>query len=68
MNWQQTTVYTIQEKVEIVLIHAAGMSVWEAAKNRWHPDQPIPYHAITDHLLERFKATGSIHNDPQIAH
>ena len=64
--WQQTTVYMIQERVEIILIHLAHMSLWEAAEeyHRWHPDQSAPHHTTIGRLQERFKATGNI-NDKQ---
>ncbi|KAJ4438594.1 hypothetical protein ANN_14541 [Periplaneta americana] len=55
---------TIPERVEMVLIHAGGLSLREAAEeyHRRHPDQPIPHHRSIGRLMERFKTAGSIHD------
>ncbi|KAJ4439257.1 hypothetical protein ANN_07377 [Periplaneta americana] len=56
--------YTIPERVEMVLIHAGGLSLREAAEeyHRRHPDQPTPHHGSSARLMERFKTAGSIHD------
>ena len=43
--------------MEIVLTHAAGMSLRYVAEeyHRRHPDQTAPHHATIGRLLERFK-------------
>ncbi|KAJ4431781.1 hypothetical protein ANN_20386 [Periplaneta americana] len=48
----------------MVLIHAGGLSLREAAEeyHRRHPDQPTPHHGSIGRLMERFKTTGSIHD------
>ncbi|KAJ4440832.1 hypothetical protein ANN_10678 [Periplaneta americana] len=56
--------YTIPERVEMVLIHVGGLSLWEAAEeyHKRHPDQPTPHHGSIDRLMERFKTIDSIHD------
>ncbi|KAJ4432034.1 hypothetical protein ANN_20648 [Periplaneta americana] len=56
--------YTIPERVEMVLIYAGGLSLWEAAEeyHRRHPDQPTPHHGSIGRLMERFKTAASIHD------
>ncbi|KAJ4447415.1 hypothetical protein ANN_09422 [Periplaneta americana] len=48
----------------MVLIHAGGLSLREAAEeyHRRHPDQPTPHHGSIGRLMERFKTAGSIHD------
>ncbi|KAJ4450432.1 hypothetical protein ANN_01856 [Periplaneta americana] len=47
--------YTIPERMEMVLIHAGGLSLREAAEeyHRRHPDQPAPHHGSIDRLMKR---------------
>ncbi|KAJ4447615.1 hypothetical protein ANN_09622 [Periplaneta americana] len=56
--------YTIPVRVEMVLIHAGGLRLREAAEeyHRLHPDQPTPHHGSIGGLMERFKTAGSIHD------